>query len=87
MDAQPRWQIKGRIDLGPDGQGPLEDQRIELLERIGKTGSISQAAKAVGMSYRAAWNTVDALRNQTRELACRTVAAVKKNENVCHRSM
>ena len=63
MDAQPRWQIKGRIDLGPDGQGPLEDQRIELLERIGKTGSISQAAKAVGMSYRAAWNAVDALRN------------------------
>lgn len=55
MDAQRRWQIKGRINLGPDGQGPLEDQRIELLERIGKTGSISQAAKAVGMSYRAAW--------------------------------
>lgn len=63
MDAQPRWQIKGRIDLGPDGQEPLEDQRIALLERIGITGSITQAAKAVVMSYRAAWNAVDALRN------------------------
>ncbi len=63
MTPQARWEVKGSVELGPDGQGPLEDRRIRLLERIGATGSISQAAKAMGMSYRAAWNAVDALRN------------------------
>lgn len=63
MAQQTRWQVKGDLALGPDGQGPLEDRRIRLLEQIGATGSISQAAKAMGMSYRAAWNAVDALRN------------------------
>ncbi len=33
--------------------------RIELLERIDDTGSIRQAALAMGMSYRAAWDAVD----------------------------
>lgn len=63
MSEESRWQIEGRLELGPAGAGPLEDQRIRLLERIASTGSISQAAKALGMSYRAAWNAVDALRN------------------------
>lgn len=35
--------------------------RIELLERIDETGSIRQAALAMGMSYRAAWDAVDAM--------------------------
>jgi molybdate transport system regulatory protein len=63
MDPQLHWQINGRIDLGPDGQAPLDDQRIRLLEQIERSGSIAQAAKAVGMSYRAAWNAIDTLRN------------------------
>jgi molybdate transport system regulatory protein len=63
MAQQTRWQVKGNLALGPDGQGPLEDRRIRLLEQIGITGSITQAAKVMGMSYRAAWNAVDALRN------------------------
>ncbi|MDT0498096.1 LysR family transcriptional regulator [Algiphilus sp. W345] len=35
--------------------------RIELLERIAETGSIRQAAMAMRMSYRAAWDAVDAM--------------------------
>jgi len=58
-----RWQLKGRVALETDHQAPVEDTRIDLLEQIERTGSIAQAAKAVGMSYRAAWNAVDALRN------------------------
>jgi len=37
--------------------------RIELLRRIGETGSISKAAKAMGMSYKHAWDEVDAMNN------------------------
>lgn len=33
--------------------------RAELLSRIAKSGSISKAAKEMGMSYKAAWDSVD----------------------------
>lgn len=35
--------------------------KIELIIAIGKTGSISGAAKIMGMSYRRAWNLVDSI--------------------------
>ena len=37
--------------------------RIALLAAIGETGSITSAAKAVGMSYKGAWDAVDAMNN------------------------
>ncbi|WP_322081643.1 TOBE domain-containing protein [Burkholderia sp. BCC1972] len=37
--------------------------RIALLEAIGDTGSITRAAKAVGLSYKAAWDAVDTMNN------------------------
>lgn len=36
---------------------------LELLERIDTTGSISAAANAMGMSYKAAWEAVEAINN------------------------
>ncbi|CAN5208516.1 TOBE domain-containing protein [soil metagenome] len=41
----------------------LGDKRIRLLEAIDKLGSISQAAKAVPMSYKTAWDAVDDMNN------------------------
>ena len=41
----------------------LTDKRIEILRQIGECGSISQAARAVGVSYKAAWQAVDTLTN------------------------
>lgn len=41
--------------------GELNGRRFALLEKIGETGSITHAAKAVGVSYRSAWLTVDHL--------------------------
>lgn len=38
-------------------------ERIDLLEAIDRVGSISQAAKRVELSYRAAWDAVDAINN------------------------
>lgn len=36
---------------------------LELLERIDATGSISAAASAMGMSYKAAWEAVESINN------------------------
>ncbi len=38
-------------------------ERIRLLEVIGEKGSISAAAKEVGLSYKGAWDAVQALNN------------------------
>lgn len=43
--------------------GPVGAQRIVLLEAIAGAGSISAAAKAVGLSYKGAWDAVQALNN------------------------
>ena len=41
----------------------LTDKRIDILRQIGACGSISQAARSVGVSYKAAWQAVDTLTN------------------------
>ena len=41
----------------------LTDKRIDILRHIGACGSISQAARAVGVSYKAAWQALDTLTN------------------------
>lgn len=48
------WLHRGNSSLG--GQA-----RIALLEHIASQGSITAAAKAAGMSYKAAWDAVDAM--------------------------
>ncbi|RZF26140.1 LysR family transcriptional regulator [Paraburkholderia sp. UYCP14C] len=37
--------------------------RIALLAAIGETGSITSAAKAVGISYKGAWDAIDTMNN------------------------
>lgn len=57
-------QVGGSLTLGPDGSdatGLLNDRRLALLEQIGSCGSISQAAKLAGLSYKGAWDAVDAM--------------------------
>ena len=41
----------------------MADKRIAILREIGAGGSISQAARAVGVSYKAAWQALDTLTN------------------------
>ena len=41
--------------------------KAELVERIAKTGSISAAAREMGMSYRRAWQLVESLNETFRE--------------------
>ncbi len=41
----------------------IVDKRIEILRRIGEAGSISEAARAAGVSYKAAWQAIETLSN------------------------
>ena len=50
------WLTIGDANLGGPG-------RIGLLRAIAEQGSITQAARAFGMSYKAAWDAVDAMNN------------------------
>lgn len=38
-------------------------RRMRLLESLGRTGSIAAAAREVGLSYKAAWDAVEAMNN------------------------
>jgi molybdate transport system regulatory protein len=48
-----------RIDF--DDERYIGHGRIELMELIGQHGSIAQAAKAMGMSYKRAWYLADSI--------------------------
>ena len=63
MSETQTLEIAGRLWLNREGCGYLGAGRIELLERIDDCGSITQAAKRIGMSYKTAWDAVEAMNN------------------------
>jgi molybdate transport system regulatory protein len=63
----PANQLTGKLLIDTAIGSFLGDKRIRLLEAIDKTGSISQAAKAVPLSYKAAWDAVDDMNNVASE--------------------
>ncbi|MDQ2961914.1 MAG: winged helix-turn-helix domain-containing protein [Pseudomonadota bacterium] len=59
MKPAPRVQFRLRITRGNDiAVGP---GKVDLLEAIASTGSITAAARLLGMSYRRAWLLVDTM--------------------------
>lgn len=58
-------QLSIRIDLGP--QGRIGPGKIALLEAIQATGSIAAGGRRLGMSYRRAWNLVEAMNHLFRQ--------------------
>jgi len=70
MDAKKdpmKHRLVGKLEVGTELGTYLGDTRIRLLEAIARYGSISQAAKAVPLSYKAAWDAVDAMNNLAEE--------------------
>ncbi|MGA1939256.1 TOBE domain-containing protein [Arcobacter sp. YIC-310] len=55
--------ISSNLTLELFNQPFLLEKRIELLLAIKEHGSISKAAKAVPMSYKAAWDAIDSMNN------------------------
>ena len=56
-----KYKIKSRIWIEADGNILLGEGRVALLRAIDETGSLSQAAKSLKMSYKKAWSLIDAL--------------------------
>ncbi len=56
-------QVQARLQLHDGQQGIVEAQRLQLLHAIDQCGSINAAAKAVGISYKTAWDWVDTINN------------------------
>lgn len=55
--------LEARLWMKKSDKNYLGKGRIELLENIREFGSIHAAAKAMKMSYKAAWDSVDAMNN------------------------
>lgn len=56
---EPHARLWIKVDLGERGQiGP---GKINLLKAVASEGSISAAARTMGMSYRRAWLLIDAM--------------------------
>lgn len=54
-------QLKGRLWLEKDGKTFLSWGRVVLLEGIARHGSLSAAARDMGMSYSHAWQLVHSM--------------------------
>ncbi|ABC36174.1 TOBE domain-containing protein [Burkholderia thailandensis] len=55
--------LRGELWLRAGGETLGGAARIALLAAIGETGSITRAAKAVGLSYKGAWDAIDTMNN------------------------
>jgi molybdate transport system regulatory protein len=58
--------------------GMLDKRMIELLSAIDKTGSINQAAKHVGLSYKGAWQMIERANNLAPKVLIATVTGGSK---------
>ena len=55
--------LDGNLWLNREEHKFLGVDRIRLLEKIDELGSITRAAKAVGISYKTAWDTINLINN------------------------
>lgn len=51
-------EVRAKLWLEENGRFVIGAGRAELLRRVKETGSISEAAKAMGMSYSHAWSEI-----------------------------
>ena len=74
------FELKGMLSLHAGNRHVGGLDRIELLAAIGETGSISAAARAVGMSYKGAWDAIDAMNNLADEPLVTRATGGKRGE-------
>lgn len=73
-DKHPEISLQGSIWMTAGGENLGGKGRIALLAHLMRCGSITQAAKAMGMSYKAAWDAIDSMNNLAGEaLVARSV--------------
>ena len=62
-----KYTIKSRIWIEADGDILLGEGRVRLLKAIDEMGSLTKAAKLIGMSYKKAWSLIDAVNSRAKE--------------------
>lgn len=73
----PKGQLQGDI-FWSNGQQPLAEAQVALLKAVDQSGSISKAAKLVGISYKTAWDRIDAMNNMSSQaLVSRTTGGAQ----------
>lgn len=60
-------ELRGSIWMTVGGESFGGPGRVALLAKIAEYGSITQAAKAMKMSYKAAWDAIDSMNNMAGE--------------------
>src|SRR5205085_10060364 len=66
-NGKPHPSLSVRIEI--DAGGRIGPGKIELLETIHRSGSISAAGRAMEMSYKRAWDLVDEINRICRQAA------------------
>lgn len=64
LQKRAAFKVNGSLWIECDGNPFFGPGPVELLERIIDTGSINQAAKAMKMSYKKAWEIIHVLNEQ-----------------------
>ncbi|GGW46168.1 winged helix-turn-helix domain-containing protein [Arenibacter certesii] len=72
------YKIKSRIWIEAGDNVFLGEGRVKLLKAIDEEGSLSKAAKSLGMSYKKAWTLVDAVnKSAKRKVVVKTVGGAQ----------
>jgi len=66
------FKIKSRIWIETENGMFLGNGRVQLLQAIIETGSLSNAAKSLKMSYKKAWNLVDSVNKNAAQEVVKT---------------
>ncbi len=74
----PRW-VEGELRL----VGSLDGRLMELLKAIENCGSINQAAKNVGLSYKGAWQMIERANNLAPKVLISTATGGAKGGGTC----
>jgi molybdate transport system regulatory protein len=62
-DEPPALEVAADLWLSLGGQNIASARRLTLLAAIAREGSITQAAKAAGLSYKGAWDAIEQMSN------------------------
>ena len=63
MLSEPKMPIEAVVSLTSADVRSVGRDRIRLLEAVAREGSITAGAKAVGLTYKAGWDALDAMAN------------------------
>ena len=64
MAASGELRARSKVWIERDGEVVLSEWRIDLLDAVAETGSLSKAAERLGVPYRTAWDRIRQLESR-----------------------